>query len=29
VLSLERLNSVGRHRVGQLGLKRSNVRGSI
>jgi hypothetical protein len=34
VLSLERLNSVGRHRVGrhrvgQLGLKRSNERGSI
>jgi hypothetical protein len=29
VLSFERLNSVGRHRVGQLGLKRSNERGGI
>jgi hypothetical protein len=29
MLLLERLNSVSRHRVGQLGLKRSNERGSI
>jgi hypothetical protein len=29
MLLLERLNYVGRHRVGQLGLKRSDERGSI
>jgi hypothetical protein len=29
VLSLEQLNSVGRHRVGQLGLERSNEQGGI
>jgi hypothetical protein len=29
VLLFERLNCVGRHRVGQLGLKRSNERSSI
>jgi hypothetical protein len=29
MLLFERLNCVGRHRVGQLGLKRSDERGSI
>jgi hypothetical protein len=29
LLSFERLNCVGRHRVGQLGLKRSDERGRI
>jgi hypothetical protein len=29
MLLFERLNCIGRHRVGQLGLKRSDERGSI